>query len=87
MNSPGYNPHSNSQEGLVINSVDGQYATTANFRPFRPDPHSRTNPIYDRQFLSPQDNRNIRIEDGSLDSSNEKSYYEKSLKMKNRRFK
>ena len=35
--------------------------------------------------MSPQDNRHIRIEDESLEQ-NEHSYYEKSLKMKNQRF-
>ena len=71
---------------MVVNSYDSKhFVTTADFKPYRPDPHSKTNPIYDRNFLSPQDNRHIKIEDGSVDS-NEKSFYEKSLKMKNRRF-
>ena len=59
--------------------------TTADFKPHRPDPYSRTNPALNRQFLSPQDNRNIRIEDTSVDSQ-DRSYYEKSLKIKGKKF-
>lgn len=45
---------SNSSDTVINSITDHKFMTTAEFKHYQPDPHSRTNPAFNRQFMSPQ---------------------------------